>query len=120
MKWTLSAILMLIPVSLLPCTLHATSLELTAPSSAAKAAYDTLTKHFPPNPQPGNKRFVTNYVLADGNVCHLTYRFYYPSTELSLRYDIDFADVQLDTIEGVSGRSERRQMVGLRAQDSSR
>ncbi|MGY4296138.1 hypothetical protein ACVWXN_004233 [Bradyrhizobium sp. i1.4.4] len=81
MKWTLSAILMLIPVSLLPCTLHATSLELTAPSSAAKAAYDTLTKHFPPNPQPGNKRFVTNYVLADGNVCHLTYRFYYPSTE---------------------------------------
>lgn len=40
----------------------------------------------------------------DGNVCHLTYRLYSPP-DLSLKYDIDFIDVQFNSIKVVPGGS---------------
>ena len=80
-------------------TESAPTTQIRAPSTMAKAAYDYLTKNF-----SANGRLIFNVATTDGNVCHLSYRFFSPP-DLSLRYDIDFVDVQLDTIKIVPGRS---------------
>jgi hypothetical protein len=81
----------------------------TAPSLSARLAYGYLQAHY-------TSDGLINYQIStyDNNVCHLRYLFLAGAdSAFDIRYDIDAADIRLDTVKSIPPRQSGERGIGF-------